>query len=176
MYDIKNAIVNPTVVKTQQVNSFDMAEIEKNTQPKESRDGLAIKLHALDIALQQPACCDKEFLKAMREYLRAIRSTVQELETIQYEKIRLVKEKRIEFEQYQQEQMAEYYQVDKKIEDMLRVVHMSHIGAVFDKLVPLNGLWCIKTNILVAMICECSSKMDMAPEMSMSSSYVSWSI
>ncbi len=152
--ELKDEIQKPTVLKTENISGFGISEIENNTRPTASREELKSKITALEIALDRPACCDKGYLDAARKYLNAIRPVIAEIEASQYEHIHNVKVKESELQRYAEEQMDEYAKEDSKIESMLKVAHLTHIGLEYNKLIPMHGLWGIATNTPVVSIVD----------------------
>ena len=138
-YRLLDSLNKPEVERTQRprTDSFDVAEIENQAKTHESGDAIFAKVRALDYALEQPPCCDREYLNSIWEYLQAIRPEVDTLEGKQWELIRKVHELSAQIQQLNQE----YAAVDQEIEDLLKVAHISHWGREYDKQVPMNGLW-----------------------------------
>jgi hypothetical protein len=135
-------------------SSFDVSEIEQSTKPHGSREALAAKIIALERALRLPTFCDDKYFKSILEYLKTIRPEVERLEQIQEEKVSLIKAKYAEAQQYEQEQMQVFNQVDNQIEDLLKTAHMSHYGIGYDKFQSMNGFWGIATHLPVTYIID----------------------
>jgi predicted DNA-binding ribbon-helix-helix protein len=144
IYELENEINKPAGLSTSNLKSFDIADIESMT--RETRGAIAIKIQAMKDALKQPACCDKQLLLAEKEYLTALRPIVEALESLQWEKINQMEQKRAAMEQEIGELNAEHVEADQKIESMLRVSRMSHLSREYEKRIPMNGLWGITTS------------------------------
>jgi len=147
--ELENDLQQPTTVRTEELNSFDLQDIENNTRPSDSREAIVIKINALRRALEYPLCYDKQFLQSLQDYLKAIHPVVEQLEQQQYEKIQLAKQKQADAEQYCSEQMQSYAEADQQIESMLRIAHLTHLGREYEKRIPMNGLWGITTSLMV---------------------------
>jgi hypothetical protein len=137
----------PTSEQTVKIKpgSFDAAEIEGAAQVIESKDIIWAKICALDDALAKSPCFDRQFLDSIREYLKAIRPVVKELEEKQWDFIRQIEELNKQARQCEQE----YKETTRQINDMLNIAHISCLAREYDKLAPMNGLWGITWSLAI---------------------------
>lgn len=132
---LQEKLQNPVPRAPEKVKSFDLKSIEKRAESSENYDDIIEKIRAIDEALDQPPCCDHEYLESIREYLEAVRPAVKKLESEEWDKLRALAAAM----QQCQKLTDEYYGTHNEINKILHVAHLSIPSFGYDKMGAVCG-------------------------------------
>lgn len=139
--ELKKKLDKPTQVKSNELNSFDINDIEKSIEPEESRSEITRKIAALMDAKDMEIYNDKMLMDSIKEYLVAIRPEIEKIDKEQWNLVTAMNKAKEEYNNAMIEIATQYNEMESQIGDMLRVANISYPRQGYEKRITPGIQW-----------------------------------
>lgn len=139
--ELKKELDKPTHVKQDNLKSFSIEDIEKSTEPVESRGEISRKIAALMNAKDMNIYNDKQFINSIKEYLEGIRSEIERIDKKQWDLVKIKREVEAEYNKTINEILKSYNELEKELQIMLKVADISYPRVGFEKRFTPGNFW-----------------------------------